>query len=138
MTPKAQFGSPLTTTDYHFCVYDETGGTPALVMSLTAPAGGTCADKPCWKETKTGFQYKDKLLSQHGLAQVKMKEGLIAGKAQIQVKGKGASLPVPTLPLAQDSKVTIQINNTDGACWTTSFSAPATKNQADQFKDKAD
>ncbi len=67
-----------------------------------------------------------------------MKQGLIAGKTQIQVAGKGPTLPVPGLPLAQDTKVTIQIHNSDNACWTTSFSAPAVKNVSNQFKDKGD
>ncbi len=107
-------------------------------MSLSAPPGGTCNGKPCWKESSSGLQYKDKLLSQHGLQQVKMKQGLIAGKTQIQVAGKGPTLPVPGLPLAQDTKVTIQIHNSDNQCWTTSFSAPAVKNVSNQFKDKGD
>ena len=138
VTMKSQFGTPLTTTDYHFCVYDETGGTPSLIMTLNAPAGGTCNGKPCWKESSTGFQYKDSLVSQQGLQQVKMKQGLVAGKTQFQVKGKGPTLPVPGLPLHQDTKVTIQIHNSDNACWTTSFTAPATKNVSTLFTDKGD
>ena len=67
-----------------------------------------------------------------------MKQGLVAGKTQFQVKGKGPTLPVPGLPLHQDTKVTIQIHNSDNACWTTSFTAPATKNVSTLFTDKGD
>src|SRR5207253_2573102 len=67
VTPKSLFGDPLTTTSFNFCVYDESGGTPALVMSLTVPPGGTCGGKPCWKGGKTGFQYKDTLLTHQGV-----------------------------------------------------------------------
>jgi hypothetical protein len=138
VTPLADFGTPTTTTSYDFCVYDESGGTPTLVMSLTAPPGGTCGGKPCWKASSTGFQYKDSTLANDGLAAVKMKAGSVPGKSQFQVKGKKANLPVPTLPFTQDPAVTVQVRNSNGACWTTLFSAPAIKNLPAQFKDKTD
>ena len=51
------------------------------------------------------------------------------------VKGKGADLPLPVLPLT--TKVTVQLKNDGGSCWEAGYSA-ATKNQADQSKAKAD
>ena len=67
--------------------------------------------------------------------QVLLKEG-IDGKAKILVKGKGVNLPLPTLPLTQP--VTVQLRSRDGGCWEAVYGAPATKNDATQFKDKAD
>jgi cysteine-rich repeat protein len=138
ITPKVDFGDPSTNTEYHFCVYDETAGTPTLVLSLTVPAGGTCTGFPCWKTLSKGYLYKDKALSAQGVAQVKLKEGLIPGKAQIQVKGKGITFPSPNLPFAQDPVVIMQVNNTAGVCWSTTFTAPATKNVTTQFGDRTD
>ena len=40
-----EFGDPLATDDYAFCVFDPSG----IVMSAAIPAGGTCGTKPCWK-----------------------------------------------------------------------------------------
>ncbi len=41
--------SPLATTSYELCVYDQSSGTPTLQLHATAPAGGTCKGAPCWK-----------------------------------------------------------------------------------------
>jgi len=32
----------------------------------------------------------------------------------------------------------VQLKNSEGVCWAASYSAPATKNDATQFKDKSD
>jgi cysteine-rich repeat protein len=132
ITPKSDFGNPAIATDYQFCIY--AGGT--LVSRAFIPAAGTCAGKACWKENSKGFQYKDKDATPDGVTQLKLKEGLVAGKAQIQLKGKGANLDMPSLPLAQP--VVVQIRNTNGVCWETTHSAPAGKNDVTQFKDKND
>ena len=95
-----------------------------------------CAGRPCWRETGSGFRYDDPELTPDGLRQVVLREGLAAGKAKIFVKGKGANLPMPSLPLAQP--VLVQLHNSDGLCWEATYSAPALKNQTDQFRDKAD
>jgi hypothetical protein len=135
VTLKADFGDPTTTTAYQLCVYDNGG----LVLSAAIPPGGTCGTKPCWREKPKGFDYKNKLATPKGVTQIKLQEGVIAGKAQIQVKGKGDLLEDPTLPFVQP--VTVQLFNTDGECWEATYSAPAQKNvgpPSPQFKDKAD
>jgi cysteine-rich repeat protein len=133
-TTKSEFGDPVNTADYVVCLYDGSG----LLATLTAPAGGTCAGKLCWASKPTGFQYKDKDLTPDGLAQVWLGAGA-DGKAKIQVIGKGLNLP--TLDLQSlVSPVTVQIKpSSDGLCWGATYSfPPATKNDATQFKDKAD
>jgi hypothetical protein len=135
VTAKADFGDPTTTTHYQLCIYDSTD----LILSATIPAGGTCGTKPCWKSKPKGYDYKNKLAAPDGIAQMKLQAGLVAGKAQIQVKGKGDLLDDPAFPIAQP--VTVQLFNTDGVCWEATYSAPAIKNTASptaQFKDKAD
>ena len=141
VTTKAEFGTPLTTTNYQLCIYD---GTASLIFGATIPAGGSCGasnPKPCWKNKPKGFDYKDKDLTPDGVNQLKLQEGLVAGKAQIQLTGKGALLDDPTLPFSQP--VTVQLHNAEsGLCWEAVYSFPASKNVAGpptgQFKDKAD
>ena len=74
----SDFEDPATgTNDYALCVYEQTG----LLLGATAPAGGTCGTKPCWKRTKSsGFAYTDKVLDPDGLAKVVLKPGATAGK----------------------------------------------------------
>ncbi len=136
ITPKADFGTPATvsTTDYQFCIY----ANGALVSRAFVPSGGTCAGKPCWKENSKGFQYKDKDATSDGVTQLKLKEGLVAGKAQIQLKAKGSNIDMPTLPLGQPAltQVLVQIRNSNGVCWESTHTAPAAKNDTVQYKDK--
>ncbi|MBX3024584.1 PD40 domain-containing protein [bacterium] len=142
VTPLAEFGDPLTETSYALCVYDRTAGVPALKLNLVAPAGDTCGANPCWKAVGGGFAYKDKAATNDGLSKMLLKEGATPGKAKILVLGRGAGLgmPAPVGPglLAQDTSATAQLVNSAGACWGAEFSAPATKNSAAAFKDKAD
>jgi cysteine-rich repeat protein len=136
LTAKADFGSPTTTTDYRLCIYDETGGSPHLVASLAAPAGGDCSGRVCWRETSTGFKYLDKALTPDGIASILLKEGRVAGSTRILVKGRGSALPMPALPLDQDEDVLVQLKSSAGPCWEARYSAPAQKNRSDQFKDR--
>ena len=67
-----------------------------------------------------------------------LKEGF-EGSAQITLKSKGVNLPMPTLPLAQDPAVTVQIKNDKGLlgiCWDADYAAPALANEQGQFRDK--
>jgi hypothetical protein len=141
VTSKAEFGTPLTTTSYRLCIYD---GTSSLIFDATTPAGRLCGasnPKPCWKDKPHGFDYSRKDLTPDGVAQMKLKEGTVAGKAQIQVRARGALLDDPALPFAQP--VVVQLHNAEsGLCWEAVYGFPATANVAGppvgQFKDKAD
>jgi hypothetical protein len=132
-TTLADFGDPLTSTDYTFCIYDQSVA-PQPILLAHAPAGGTCGTKPCWKAIKGGFKYDDKLLTPEGLQQVLLKSGA-ATKTKIVVKGKGVDLPMPALPLTPT--VTVQLKSETGVCWEAKFSAPQ-KNFTEQFRAKAD
>ncbi len=136
VTTKADFGQPLTTDRYELCLYDATG----LVTTAIVPPGGFCAKgKACWREKKTGFDYKDGDLTPDGVAQLQLREGLVAGKAKIQVKGKGDRLDMPPSLAALLSPVRVQlVNHATGTCWESVFSAPFKKQDATTFAAKAD
>jgi cysteine-rich repeat protein len=130
-TTVAEFGAPLTTTDYVLCIYDN----GAFLGKTRIPAGGDCLGKPCWKAKSTGFQYKDKGLDPDGISQLDLKAG-VDGKAKIQIKGSRDNLP--TLTPAFTLPMRVQLRNSSGTCWEATYSAPAIKNVAGSYKDKAD
>ena len=57
------------------------------------------------------------------------------GKAKGTVKGKGEGLTLPGMPLAQDTRVTVQLVTSDGVCWGASYEPPAARNDGERFKD---
>src|SRR5262249_21859925 len=134
---KTDFGDPTTDTDYVLCVYDEIADVPTLILANAIPAGDLCAGQPCWKPTTRGFKFANKAAIPDGLTAVTLKEGL-EGASQITLKGVGSNLRCPPLPLAQDTKIVVQLKNDLGGCWGAKFSAPASRNEQIQFRDKSD
>lgn len=132
-TTKADYGDPVTTDAYDLCIYDN----GALVSALPAPSGGICAGRPCWAEKTKSFDYKDKEYTPAGLERIQLKEG-VAGKAAIQVKGRGSNLGLPPLgPLT--GPIAVQLRRRDGGiCFGSTFSAPFAKDDGVTLKDKAD
>ncbi len=131
-TTLADFGDPLSTNGYWLCVYN---GAAQLVLGVTAPAGGTCNGKPCWKATgTTGFKYKNKLRTPDGVDSVTLKAG-VDGKAQAVVNARGIPFEIPTLPLTLPMRVQLQGQN--GNCWEATYSI-ARKNLPDTFDARAD
>ncbi|HXJ32677.1 MAG TPA: hypothetical protein VMS22_01435 [Candidatus Eisenbacteria bacterium] len=131
-TNTVDFGQPDTTDDYALCVY-----APGLVLKATAPAGGLCGTKACWKTLSIkGFSYKDPLRDPLGVDKIVLKAGL-AGKAKVQMKGKGSNLPA--LPLSLTLPAIVQLQSENGQCWGATFS-PAGQiiNDGTQFKGKSD
>lgn len=133
-TSTAEFGDPTTTDDYALCLFDALGG---LVSQTTAPAGGTCGTKPCWKPLGVkGYAYKDALRTPAGVDKITLKAGL-AGKAKAQLKGKGVDLPSVPLPLPLP--ITAQLQSETGTCFEATFSAGGVaKNDGTQFKGRSD
>jgi hypothetical protein len=135
-TSKADFGAPLTTTSYQLCVYDAGGRT---IGRASAPPGGDCGGRPCWRETNTQLTYKSRDRQPNGKprssVRLKLRAGA-AGQAKIQVQGRGAHLGLASLPAAQP--VTVQLKQSDGTCWEAVYSAPAQRDDTTQFRDRAD
>jgi V8-like Glu-specific endopeptidase len=134
-TVKSEFGDPLTSTDYDLCVFDETSGTPALVLWEHVAAAAQCNGKPCWAERSKSFKYTDRKLENGPVSSVLLQEGT-NGKAKITVKAKGTTLDLPALPLRQENTVTVQLSN-GTLCWEGRYSTSA-RNDLYQFRAKAD
>ena len=136
-TTLADFGDPLTDTDYELCIFDETGDVPSLVFSAEAPAGGTCRNNDCWRATgSNGFRYQDLDRTPDGINTIVLRRG-DEGKALVSVVGRGPNLTLPTLPMSQDSTVTAQLRNSNGVCWEEEYST-ALRNTDTQFRAKGD
>jgi cysteine-rich repeat protein len=134
-TTSAEFGNPATgLTGYELCVYDTTGGIPSVAWHASIPGGGFCSGRPCWQAAAGSYRFVDTAGATDGITKVILKAG-IADNAKIQVKGSGAALGLPALPLAQDPAVTVQLKSTDGECWTIPYEGPAARSDAERFKD---
>lgn len=66
---------------------------------------------------------------------LKLRPG-VAGKAKIQIQGRGVHLDLAPLPATQP--VTVQLKSSDGTCWNAVYAVPAQKNDGLQFRDKAE
>jgi hypothetical protein len=64
----------------------------------------------------------------------KLKAG--TGSAALSLKARGPYLVVSGLPFVQQSRVTVQLRSSAGACWTTELPAPPDRSSATQFKDR--
>jgi hypothetical protein len=134
-TPKADYGDPLGSDDYALCIYD----AGALVASTTADGGEICPhNKPCWTSKPTSFVYANRLGSKSGSRSVKLKEGLVDGKASILVMAKGVKVSLPSLD-DLTGPVTAQLHRSGGGpCFGATYSAPFLHSDAALFRDKAD
>jgi hypothetical protein len=138
---QADLGDPVNGNPfYSLCVYDYTGGSPALVMGANVAPGGACGTVPCWRAiSDQGWAYKNASGNSEGVTAVKFKGGA-AGKPYLQVAGRGAGLPLPfpispTAFFAQDPLVTVQFHSGPATCFSTSFPPSGTKkNTGTQFK----
>jgi cysteine-rich repeat protein len=141
-TATTDFGNPVVSDDYAFCVYDRSQATPSLLFRSLLPAGGTCGTKPCWSaNSDKGFKFASRSGNATGVTSVKLVAGA-AGKAKIQLKGKGVNLTsrpfgLPHPPLSVP--LTAQLQSANGQCWEASFSRPGlSRNDDQQFKGNSD
>jgi hypothetical protein len=120
-TPIEAFNDPLgTTSDYAFCIYDESTQEQPLMEALIAP-GGLCEGEPCWKASGTkGYAFRDDAGTQGGIVKMKLKSGDL-GKAQVQVQAKGVNAEMPTPPLTGNVVVQLITATPTFDCWQTTY-----------------
>lgn len=109
------------------CVYDQHAGTPALVHAVGGSVYGTCGlfvDSSCWKLTANGglrWKHGDKI-------------SVDPTKVSMDTRFLRFSTPFSaTEYYDQDPAVVVQLSNTRGECWTTTFTS-AKKNTAELFR----
>jgi cysteine-rich repeat protein len=134
-TAKAEFGDPLGTTDYTFCLYQASQPSPLYRVSL--PAGITCkAGRACWKEVRKGYRYRDSTAGRRGVTALTLTEGG-AGSAKIAFRARGENLLPPDLGLI-NSKLTAQIISSTGLCWDAEFPTPPASLTAEVLRDRGE
>lgn len=124
-------GDPANATTYDLCVYDGA----SIVGGAAIAAGGSCAGRPCWTATGTGFRYRNKSAVPHGVTALDLRAG-VDGRARITVKGKGSALTMPAPPRALP--VTVQLANDAGVCWSATYATDVRRNQPGSFDAKSD
>lgn len=121
-------GAPDTVTPYTLCVFDHVAGTPALRLESTVPPG------PGWSPSGSGWRYKDKRGEHGGITGITLRSGV--GKGVVKLAAKGALVGVPSLPLAVDPRVTVQLS-TSAACWEARYTTPS-RHDARRFQAKSE
>jgi hypothetical protein len=129
------FGDPSVDTDYAWCVYDESAGVAALVLSAALPSDRICDGRPCWQAKKTGWLYKDSSAARDGVQKLLLKRNG-DGQTVITLKARGENLLLPGLPLQQSPRVRVRLLAGNGACWESDLAEPAKKNEEGRFTDR--
>jgi hypothetical protein len=135
-TSAEDLGDPTTSSHYAFCFYDASAAIQPLLAAL-APAAGQCfgvhpnLSLPCWSASQAGLKrllYNDRNtvtgLTPDGIGEIKLAEGT-AGRASLRLKGRGAPLALPAMPLSPPVELQL-LNLETNVCWRARFSAPAT------------
>ncbi|HEY2386284.1 MAG TPA: hypothetical protein VGK30_04935 [Candidatus Binatia bacterium] len=126
----ADFGDPVDAHGYALCMYNAGG---SLIFHGTIPSGGTCGAHPCWRAAGAGYHYRNGQAAPDGLTKVLLRAG-DAGHASVVVKGRGASLGLPPMPLTLP--VTLQLQEESGPCWGSTFEG-ARMNDSARFRASA-
>lgn len=139
-TSVADFLDPTSVdTRFELCVYDASGNAQPLRASVIK-GGSSCGARPCWRAVgTTGWSYARSASSGvgDGVTQLKLTSGP-DGRSQVTLKGKGALVAPPDLPLTLP--ITVQLVASDGTsrrCWQSTFIDGVTRNDDGQLKAKA-
>ena len=123
-TGGADFGDPMAGDALRFCLYTGSETSPMPLMRALLPGGLDASGSPLWSKHGDAinvqrWKFKDKTGSHDGMTAAALKSGP-AGKAGIKLKGLGARLDPPTLPLALPVRARLQAST--GACWEAELS----------------
>lgn len=136
-TDKADFGTPLTTGSFALCQWDAEVDVDRLVTQVHLRSGGVCDGRPCWKESTTGYKYKDALNENGAVSKAQLKSG-VGGNAKLSLQAKGIRLGTPVVPFNVDSSTAMQLISLEtDTCWGATFS-DTSNNRFDLYKAKSD
>jgi hypothetical protein len=104
------FPDPAGGGRYQLCAYGR-----SLALDAALPDGPACdgAARPCWQTFSAGYKLVD---PRGGLASVRLARG--GGLPRILVRGGGALLDAPYLPVVAPDGLQVQLHETgSGRCW---------------------
>jgi hypothetical protein len=128
-------GWPHDTTDFAFCIYDESSGNPAIALAASLPASDACG-ADCWRAIGgTGVaSYGDGEAAVGGIDRVKIKTGTDRTNSA-SASGKGPALSLSLLPVGNATRVQLQAET--GECWESFYEADdVALNQGGRFRAK--
>lgn len=129
-TLEGDLGNPVADTSYALCLYDASVSVQPRA-TMVAPGGTKCGLFPCWFDLPgPGLMYVDNAGEIDGVTQVRLTPGA-DGKAKISVKGRGANLPAPSIPLT--TPVVVQLQATNGECWAATYDQFVSRNSGGKF-----
>jgi hypothetical protein len=144
------FGDPTRRTGYALCVYDFVAGEAALVTSVSLGPGSSCGSgEICWepigRNVPGGFRFQNReqvpFVSEQLL--LKAREASKGTKILFSARGERLVFSPPTDGksfLSQESRLVVQLVNSDGGCWESDYSLPAITNRRNNignfFKDR--
>lgn len=108
------FPDPAQDGRYQLCVYGD-----ALALDAALPAAPACGggSRPCWQPFSLGYKLVD---PKGGLASVRLTRS--AGRPRILLRGGGALLDAPFLPVVGRGGFAVQLQETGtGRCWGAAF-----------------
>ena len=118
------FGDPLTTTSYDFCVIDYDTATPTgplLLFAAAMPAGSS------WRQTHSGFYFR----SADKKMRARIKTGSGGGQPKVLLRAKGPVYDVAYLPPL--GTVEVLLHTSDGVtpshCFASFFGPPITSTE---------
>lgn len=115
-TTQAEFGAPTVTTGYDICVYAG-DSNPLMVLSVAASSLDWVATG---SDGTKGYAFNDDMAMSDGVTKITLTSS-DAGNSKISVKGKGLSLPMPTLG-SLSVPITVQLQRSDSSqCFESVF-----------------
>jgi len=112
------FPDPQSGARYQLCVY-----AASLSLDLAAPNAPACAGgtRPCWQSIGGGYKLVD---GRGGLSNLRVSTS--GGKPRVLLRGAGALLDAPYLPLDAPNGLVVQLQETTtGSCWGAELPASA-------------
>ena len=141
-TAPGSFGDPRVADGLAFCLYDESGDAPTLLLDTGVAPGAACAHgrNSCWDRRglppgSRGFAYRKPNARPDGIDRLSLSPGR-SGRASIVLQGRGPLLDLPALPLPLPLRA--QLQSATGQCWETTFRpSGVVKNTTERFLGKA-
>ncbi len=120
----ADFGNPTAGDGYALCLYDDGN----LAMELQVAPSTTL-----WRPHAQGFNFDDDEGSGDGVTSIRLRSGRGSEpRSRIVFQGKGSNLPLPapvsgTRLFNQTAALTVQLHQTSGDCFGSSYSPSETR-----------
>jgi hypothetical protein len=131
---QASLGDPTASASFEICIYDESGGVASVSSRMNiGPTVRFQSNDP------DGVSFSDSLGFWDGIKTLKLKTAAVDGKSSVTLAAKGTRIPLASPVSAeqvftQDTRVAIQMHNTQTSrCWSSEFTE-ATKHTGTLFK----